>query len=1320
MVNENPGQHARLLELTHDAVFAWRLESGVITYWNDRACNLYGYSVEEAVGADVRTLLNTVFPADISVVQEAVHRDGYWKGLLQHTAKDGSQIQADTRMVCDSAPRDQQVVLQTTQDVTVRVKAEQALRVSEERFRSFVMATAQIAVIANSDGQVVEDSPSWRSVTGQSFAEFQASGWTAIHPEDRPTAQNRWARSVVSAQPFEAEYRLQHADGQFRWVSMRAVPIRNPDGSVREWVGAIADIHDKKLAESGSIISQERLHYALEAGSMVTWDWNVSTGYTRRTGPTEALFGIGDGPQEEFFALVHPADSRRLTHAIEHALRHDTPFECEYRIKRPDGRLNWVSSKARLRVDPTDGQRYMTGVAMDITKRRQARDRLKLLDDMTEATRTFTQPEAIIGQATALLGEHLGATRCAYAEFEPGSDHFTIRYDWTLDGARSAAGTYSLDLLGVQAVADMRAGRTLVVRDADTELAPGCGLELFEAVGIKSAICCRLLKGEHMIGMIAVHQETARDWAVEDVALVEEIAERFWAHMERVRARDALQKSEAHLSSLLEQTAVGISELDTSGRIVRVNDKYCQILKRSEEEIVGHYMQEFTHPGDLPRNILKLEQTVETGEPFEIEKRYLAPDGSSIWVSTTVSLIRESGEEPAGSLMTVVQDITERKKAEQKLVETAGRLQLTLDAAEIGDWELNLITDEAQRSPRHDLCFGYSEPLEDWGFEKFISHVHPDDRGYVTDEFRVAVDETHDWHFECRVIWPDESVHWIAAHGRVQLVDGEPSKMGGIVFDITDRKMHEQALRESEQRALAAASQAEAERHRLDAVLEAVPVGIAVSTADGILDQVNRAHRQFWGTNSPNPGAQTEEMGWKGWWADGSKRHGQRLAPQDWTAMRALRGEEGPHDIIEIESFDEPPVRRVIIVSAALIRDNSGGIAGVAAAQMDITDRIKAEEALREADRRKDEFLAMLAHELRNPLAPIGAAADILRLGNLDENRVTQASAIISRQVAHMTGLVDDLLDVSRVTRGLVALDKVKLDAKKIIADAVEQVRPLIEARGHKLTVHTPPDAAFVLADQKRLVQVMTNLLNNSAKYTPEGGDIVLRVEVDGDFVKLTVADNGIGMEPVLVERVFELFTQAERSSDRTQGGLGIGLALVRSLIELHGGTVQAQSEGPGCGSTFTVCLPQLRQPGGGESPSVITENLAAPGCALKILVVDDNVDAAQMLALFCEALGHSTMVEYGSKTALTLAQRELPDVCLLDIGLPDMDGNELARRLKSHTETSRAVLVAVTGYGQEQDKKTAFEAGFDHHFVKPLDTKKLAELLRAIAGEKK
>jgi signal transduction histidine kinase/ActR/RegA family two-component response regulator len=400
--------------------------------------------------------------------------------------------------------------------------------------------------------------------------------------------------------------------------------------------------------------------------------------------------------------------------------------------------------------------------------------------------------------------------------------------------------------------------------------------------------------------------------------------------------------------------------------------------------------------------------------------------------------------------------------------------------------------------------------------------------------------------------------------------------------------------------------------------------------------------------------------------------------------------------------------------------DHRGNITGIFVEGSDVTESVKAHRALqasenelKAANRRKDEFLAMLAHELRNPLAPIASAAALLKLGALDEGRIRKTSEVITRQVEHMTELVDDLLDVSRVTRGLVTLQEETLDVGSLLADAAEQVRSLMATKRQHFTMRAPDAPLLVRGDRTRLIQVFSNILNNAGKYTPQGGHVALSVVADDAHVEVSVEDDGIGIAPSLLPHIFDLFTQAERSPDRSQGGLGLGLALVKSLLELQGGTVAAHSAGTGQGSRFTVRLPRVTAPG---LLSAHRTETGAMQCAARsrVLVVDDNRDAAETLQLLLQAEGHEAFIAYRAHDALTIARQTSPGIVFLDIGLPDMDGYALARRLRDLPETARASLVAVTGYGQPDDKERAREAGIDHHLVKPA---RLADVLGLLSN---
>lgn len=377
-----------------------------------------------------------------------------------------------------------------------------------------------------------------------------------------------------------------------------------------------------------------------------------------------------------------------------------------------------------------------------------------------------------------------------------------------------------------------------------------------------------------------------------------------------------------------------------------------------------------------------------------------------------------------------------------------------------------------------------------------------------------------------------------------------------------------------------------------------------------------------------------------------------------------------------------------------------------------VTTSLDTARALREREialSAKDEFMAMLGHELRNPLAPIQTALELIRLRGDDDS--AHEHTIIERQVGHVVRLVDDLLDVSRITRGKLELKKEPTEARDVVTQALEMSAPLIEQRGHRVHVDVPSRGLAVLGDCVRLAQVVSNLLTNAAKYTEPGGDITVSAGAERDHVVIRVKDNGIGLAPDMKDRIFESFVQEAQMLDRSLGGLGLGLNIVRSITALHGGEVHAWSEGRGRGSEFVVTLPRL-EAAPPQHEKILRKSLPQAEQALRILVVDDNVDAAEMLGEVLQALGHHVEVCHDGPSALAKAERMRPDIGLLDIGLPVMDGYELAKQLRRAAWSGELRLFAVTGYGQERDRARAHEAGFDAHYVKPLDFDKLRDIL--------
>ncbi len=607
------------------------------------------------------------------------------------------------------------------------------------------------------------------------------------------------------------------------------------------------------------------------------------------------------------------------------------------------------------------------------------------------------------------------------------------------------------------------------------------------------------------------------------------------------------------------------------------------------------------------------------------------------------------------------------------------RLATALDAAGVATWDWDVRTDRLYADANLRALYGVSEQdAAGASVNTYLAAIHPDDVPLVEARIAHSLASGEPFSQGYRVVRSGGGYRHIEARGRVAYApDGAPAWLSGVVLDVSARVEAELRFRE---------------------IANAMPQAVWSTRSDGFHDYYNEQWYSFTGV----PPGSTDGEGWNELFHPDDRE----LAWDKWReSLRTGRTYE-----IEYRLRHRSGHYRWVLGRALPVRDESGAIVRWMGTCTDIHEQKLSQQALQQADRRKDEFLAMLAHELRNPLAPIVTAASLLTLTSGVPERVQQVGRVISRQAIHMTGLIDDLMDVSRVTRGMVTLEKDRVQLHAVIDDAVEQVRSLVEGRGHRLELRVEPGEAVVAGDRKRLVQVLANILGNAAKYTPARGHIVLDAGIQDGRAVLSVRDNGIGMAPELVASAFELFHQGKRSPDRSQGGLGVGLALVRSLVQLHGGTVSAASEGEGRGSTFTVSLPLRALPGqdapGGALPMPFASD------ALRVLVVDDNVDAAELAAMLLELLGYQVSVEFGAEAALERARLEQPQVCLLDIGLPGMDGKELAQRLRRIPGLEGVRLAAMTGYGQPHDRRASAEAGFDAHFVKPVDAGALAAWL--------
>ncbi|MBE7941231.1 MULTISPECIES: ATP-binding protein [Ramlibacter] len=610
---------------------------------------------------------------------------------------------------------------------------------------------------------------------------------------------------------------------------------------------------------------------------------------------------------------------------------------------------------------------------------------------------------------------------------------------------------------------------------------------------------------------------------------------------------------------------------------------------------------------------------------------------------------------------------------------SAERVQLALAAgAIVGTWDWDLVSGKISVDERFAESFGIDPALgqSGLGFEQVIATIHPDDLPGVREAIEEGLRGGGPYSREYRVRGRDGRYHWIQANGRVDHgPDGKPLRFPGVLLDIEQRRSLEHERDQATQ--------------LLRAFIEAVPGVVYAKDTAGRMLLANRGVAEL-------AGAPLEAfLGKTVMEFIPNKAQAAVLMENDRRIM------EGGVAVTLEEALNYPDGRQAVwLTTKAPFRDAGGRVLGLVGTSVDITARKAAEQALVEADRLRNEFLAMLGHELRNPLAPISNAVHMLeRAGERTELR-DRAVQIIHRQVKHMARLVEDLLEVSRVTQGRIELRLERARLEAVLQAAAETVRPLMKERGQHFSLEVDGALALVM-DPARMTQVVANLLNNASKYTQHGGEVTLAARVPPErpgWVEIVVRDNGPGIEPALLPKVFDLFTQGGTTIDRSRGGLGLGLALVKRLVELHGGTVQAESP-PGGGACFTVSLPRREMDVPGAQPG----SVAAPVKPLRVLVVDDNEDGAAMLQALLESDGHTVRREGDGESAMAAARAFHPDLVLLDIGLPGRDGWEVARALRGEPAGRDAVLVAVTGYGQPADLQRSREAGFDGHLLKPV-----------------
>ena len=877
---------------------------------------------------------------------------------------------------------------------------------------------------------------------------------------------------------------------------------------------------------------------------------------------------------------------------------------------------------------------------------------------------------------------------------------------------------------------------------------------LIRAIGIRSHLAVPLVAREATVGVISLGiSESDRRYGPQDVAFAQDLARRAaiavdnarlfqlaQAELEvRQRAEEAARLSEERFRAMMEQSPLSTQILAPTGETLRVN--------RAWEELWGvslHQIAEYNILADAQleaSGTAPLLRRAFAGEAVHLpEIRYdpneTIPDSSRRadpvrWVRAFAYPVKDAG----GTVREVVlvhEDVTDARAGQEKLRSSEERLQRALAAGRMNVWDWDLARDIVECS---------DNAREFWGIDvgsaaDFLAVVHPEDQDTLAQAARTALGEVN-YDAEYRLVDRHGRIRWVQSRGRVERApDGRPIRVLGVTVDVTELKTAEETTR-----LLADAGEtlgASLDYHSTLQNLARVVVprladwfAVDLVTESGALERVSVHHPQparvalandlftrYPPRRSVDHGAwhviDTGEPEWKAEITDELLEK----SAQDPEHLAILRG-------LGLRSYICVPLiaRGGPIGALTLVRAESGrpykasdvalatDVARRAAAAV---DNAQLYQRLRAEDRRKDEFLATLAHELRNPLAPLRTGLALLQ-GSRDREVIRRTHQIMDRQLGHMVRLIDDLLDLSRVTRGKVQLERERADVRSMVGTATDASRPLIDSAGLELVVRVPETPLLVDADRMRISQVLSNLLNNAAKFTERGGTVELDVSEQGSHVEVRVRDTGIGIPRQMLTHIFEMFAQVGDAGARTQAGLGIGLTLVKRLVELHGGQVWAESEGPGRGSTFVVRLPRTH---GAQADADRSHGAAPAGSSQsrRVLVVDDNTDAAETLATLLSIDGHDVRTAANGPAALEIIKDFHPDVAFLDIGLPGMSGYELARRIRAEPRLAGIMLVAVTGWGKDEDRCQSKEAGLDHHLTKPVHPREVQALVAQCA----
>ncbi|AKG20413.1 PAS domain-containing protein [Calothrix sp. 336/3] len=1257
----------------------WNIQTGEVK-WSNSLEHLFGMAPGSFDGR-YETVLAMIHPDDLPRVQQAIQQalQGEEYNIeFRFIKPDGSVRWASSQgQVFYDNNGNPVMMVGVDRDITAWKQTEVALRNSERRYRSLIEATAQIVWnTEGTQGEFISEQPGWSAFTGQTFDELKGWGWlNAIHPDDQAKTTQAWLTALENQSLYEVRHRLRRWDGVYRYMQVRAIPVIDENGTILEWLGIHSDVTEAQRAAAALTENEQLLRLALAGAKAGSWDWNLQTNDVTWSPENYDLYGVStintvntDNWYHIWYNTIHPEDRERVRLEILQAIEQpQVEFQIEFRIVHSQHGLRWLLGRGRFTLNQQGQPIRLSGINLDITDRKQIEQTLSRSEEFKNRL-LESSPDCI--KVLDIDGRLLYMNAGGMCIMEIDDLNPYLNQEWVCFWGEE------FRPLAEQALEVARTGEVSVFRGF-----------------------CPTAKGTPKWWEVIVSPIRGASGHTEQVLSVSRDIS------DRRQTEQRLQESEERLRLGMQVAGFALAEIDYNTNTVTLSPEAAMLYGLSTEQLTisREQFHDTFHPEDRAHLEQQIQDVLDPGGAgwFTQDYRILWSNGEVKWLTVRKQVFFDrsnSVPRPSHAIL-VALDITDRKQAEQKLQENELRFRTLADNISQLAW----MTDEK------GWIFWYNQrwfdftgtnlgEMQGWGWQKVH---HPDHVERVIGKINQCFTTGEIWEDTFPLRGKNGEYRWFLSRA-VPIRDerGKVLRWFGTNTDITDLQEVESALRQSE------------ERYRR--LADSIPQLAWMANSEGKLLDVNQRWIAFTGLSLEE--AQT--LGWE------TVVHPEDMAVlvQAWSEA----AQQGAYYQAEGRMRHVDGTYRWFLHQAIPQENEQGQIVKWFGTATDIEiqkkleldrDRLlqqeqAAREAAERANRIKDEFLAILSHELRSPLNPILGWTKLLQSRKLDAAKTVEALATIERNAKLQTQLIDDLLDVAKILRGKLVIDMTPLDLVAVIEAAIDTVRGAAMAKSIRL--HTVlSQIGRISGDSARLQQVVWNLLSNAIKFTPNNGRVDILLERMGNQAQITVRDTGKGIRPNFLPHLFESFRQEDASTTRKYGGLGLGLAIARSLVEAHGGTITADSPGEGQGATFTVYFPLIDiKPQIDPSEQSPTPVLDLTG--VRVLAVDDEADARELLAMVLTTYGAEVLTVTSATEVLTALVSFQPDLLVSDIGMPDVDGYSLIKKIRalSPEQGGQIPAIALTAYAREEDHQRALSSGFQQQVTKPLEPEQLVQVV--------